>query len=442
MWLEAVDGSLKLQPVQALDGEVGHCSLESVAEPGIYVRRRGADFAAFEVFDGTDGFCSDSSWIAEPAHFSCETLVLAVPKLSSCRVHRYLRRTGGGGVLCDTDDGSEDFRQSSSWIPCWHTELARGGQGLQKLDSADASTDRLRTRLSRLLAASLGPPAEAAFIPIVSLGSWCGMKAACRGMGIHSPTLPFDWVRITIDGVLDALRSDFAGFLEYHSVAQHGFATPNEEVFVAQGHSFWHDNLREEATRDKYARRIARIRSLFATVAARRTPVIFARAVATTLELFALDELLSFLVQSCWPAPVRLMVLLDSQPEDGAMLVEDRPEMLICKVSKNRDRGAEYSVKEPPYVSAYHDAIRSAIEFTAHGVLPQDTRRVPLSSLLDAGNGLIRHVSLCEDLKEPWSHDPHMPPSQLVQRILTGPDCAKKRIVAEMIQAHVEALFS
>ena len=61
--------------------------------------------------------------------------------------------------------------------------------------------------------------------------SWCGVKAACRGLGIQAPTLPFDWMRLSLGAVMKALASGFEDFLKYEEVAHHSFATPTHEVF-------------------------------------------------------------------------------------------------------------------------------------------------------------------------------------------------------------------
>lgn len=290
------------------------------------------------------------------------------------------------------------------------------------------------------------PCVEAAFIPIISLGSWCGVKAACRGMGIMSPTLPFDWVRLSLSGVFRALRHDFQGFLEYNEISHHSFAHPNGEVFVAEGHSFWHEDMRDEEALRKYGRRIGRFRELLAVVSARRSPVIFVRAVATTLELQSADELLSCLAELCAPAPVRLLLLLDAQPATCLIHIEDRPSLLIGTVSRHVDAEIVYSVSQPPYVSAYHPAIASALELTAGRSALAGLEHAHASTFeellaVDGFGGRLRHVSLSEDLREPWSHDPHMPPQALVQRAMAGPEGFEKSAVASMLQAHVEALL-
>lgn len=281
-----------------------------------------------------------------------------------------------------------------------------------------------------------------AFVPLVSLGSWCGVKAACRGMGIGSRTLPLDWLRLSLEGALDALERGFEGFLEFDELCRHSFATPSGEVFHSRGRSFWHEDPRLPEVQEKYARRIARFQELLRKAAECGVPVVFVRSVATTFELLEAEAALRRLAAVAAPAAARLVLLLDAQPCHSVILVQELPQLLIASVSRHIDAAAEYSVKEAPYVSAYHAALRAALVWAARGEAPPDSIRLPgLASLLEAGNSTIRHVSLQEDLREPWSHDPHQPPAEVLRKLSEGPDCPERRIVAEMVQAHLEALL-
>lgn len=347
------------------------------------------------------------------------------------------------GVAEGGAEGAPGTLYSGHWYcdACWQAWRDERpqvyGTGGGRLDA-----DRKTMQSFGMPSAQLGPPPEAAFVPIVSLGSWCGVKAACRGMGISSPTLPFDWVRLALRGVLDALEHDFEGFLSYDGVSFHDFAHPNGEVFFAQGRSFWHDDLRLAEIHEKYGRRVRRFRDLIQTVKARSVPVIFVRAVATTFELFDVDKLLECVMRISEPSPVWLLLLLDAQHKSGTILIRDRPNVLIGTVSRHIDANVEYSVTQPPYVSAYHNALRAMLALASRGLEPPSASHVlSMTTLLEARNGFIRHVSLQEDLKEPWSHDPHQPPEELLQGMLKGPDSPEKRILAEMMQAHVEALY-
>lgn len=241
---------------------------------------------------------------------------------------------------------------------------------------------------------------------------------------------------------MQALARDFDGFLEFDELVHHEFATPNGDVFVAEDRSFWHDDVRGREAQEKYARRIARFRDLLQTAGQRNVPIIFARSVASTLELFEADLLRRLLEGIAGPARIFLLMLLDAQHKKSAIVFDSAPNLLVCTVSRRVDAELAYSVKRPPYVVAYHDALRVALAFASRGEVPQDAVRLPSPApLLQAKNGFIRHVSMQEDLREPWSHDPHQPPQAVLQGLLEGQDTSKQSIMAEMMQAHVEALL-
>ena len=67
---------------------------------------------------------------------------------------------------------------------------------------------------------------------------------AMRGLGVSSETLPFDWIRISMHGLVAELESDFASFLAY----SYSIDGPHSKHFVKEGsHSFFHDDLDDNA---------------------------------------------------------------------------------------------------------------------------------------------------------------------------------------------------
>merc|ERR1712048_812828 len=52
-------------------------------------------------------------------------------------------------------------------------------------------------------------------VRLVSLGCMCAPKLSFQQLGRGAETLPFDWVRSRMEGVLHFIRSDFEDFFDY-----------------------------------------------------------------------------------------------------------------------------------------------------------------------------------------------------------------------------------
>ena len=47
----------------------------------------------------------------------------------------------------------------------------------------------------------------------ISIGGWCGTKIALKELGLFDePSLPFDSVRTSIEGIIDCIETDFQSF--------------------------------------------------------------------------------------------------------------------------------------------------------------------------------------------------------------------------------------
>merc|ERR1719316_2467399 len=85
---------------------------------------------------------------------------------------------------------------------------------------------------------------------LISLGCYCGPKLSIRALGRDAETLPFDWVRTRIDGLLHFIKNDFDLFFHYDTrQAVPGCGTKDKPMVMHRSfyHSFWHDDLTKEA---------------------------------------------------------------------------------------------------------------------------------------------------------------------------------------------------
>mmetsp|Transcript_80701 Transcript_80701/g.227085 ORF Transcript_80701/g.227085 Transcript_80701/m.227085 type:complete len:380 (-) Transcript_80701:295-1434(-) len=161
-------------------------------------------------------------------------------------------------------------------------------------------------------------------VMLVSLGGYCGPKLSFQAINRGAATLPFDWMRTKIEGLLHFMRNDFDSFFDVVE-SEPIPGTKNKVAYRNQWHSFWHDDPTDPAMRDTYQRRIAR----FKTVDAHSQPVLFVRAAGSTDELLRAAELLSELKHQ-FGIQARLLMLLDSQgATTGPALVEDCQDLLV-----------------------------------------------------------------------------------------------------------------
>jgi len=165
--------------------------------------------------------------------------------------------------------------------------------------------------------------APAAGLRLVSLGGGCGVRSAFDKLGKSGPTLPFDWIRTSADGVLHFLRTGFMGFFNF--TGPEPSLTPDKIIRGDHYHSFVHDDPTDGKTQDKYRRRIERLNQINATSA----PVLFVRNLQATQDVERIDELLQELLTR-FGACARLLVVIDCQKRmQGPALVEDRPNLLV-----------------------------------------------------------------------------------------------------------------
>jgi len=144
-------------------------------------------------------------------------------------------------------------------------------------------------------------------IRLVSLGNDCGPKLSFKHLGRGAETLPFDWSRTRLEGVLHFMRNDFDGFFSFVIKEP----VPGIDRMVAYRdylHSFWHDDPRDPGMQERYCRRIDR----FNAIDAERQMVLFVRAAMLTSELSLAEELLAELTAR-FGRQAHLLIVLSQQ---------------------------------------------------------------------------------------------------------------------------------
>jgi hypothetical protein len=186
---------------------------------------------------------------------------------------------------------------------------------------------------------------------LVSLGSYCGPKLSFRKLGRDAETLPFDWMRSRVDGIVDFLQNDFDKFFHYDTVEKlsENAAVVNSKMFRSYYHSFWHDDLTDPADVEKLRRRISR----FNAIDAHSKPVLFVRAVASNEECQHLGTLLDVLMRK-FGRFAKLLAIVDFQIKEEPLVVQGLDNLLIYNMEHHIHSG---HLGDAPYVKPIAEGI-------------------------------------------------------------------------------------
>lgn len=97
---------------------------------------------------------------------------------------------------------------------------------------------------------------------MISLGGWCAPAMALEKRGLRVEALPFDYIRITFQGVIDCIENDFAGFFPKRIRPERILFF---RAFRGRFAGFFHHNLEDEAVIETFRRRIARFSEILRT---------------------------------------------------------------------------------------------------------------------------------------------------------------------------------
>jgi hypothetical protein len=94
----------------------------------------------------------------------------------------------------------------------------------------------------------------------ISIGGWCGTKIALKELGLfNEPSLPFDSVRSSIEGIIDCIENDFQNFFPKEIKKDNRFL-PRWVGFVGEYVGFYHQdhNLLDTNVIESFERKILR----------------------------------------------------------------------------------------------------------------------------------------------------------------------------------------
>lgn len=225
----------------------------------------------------------------------------------------------------------------STWGPDDEQDSLIGGAGdLQESDL-----------MEKLPSGKVRAPPDTDHIRLVSLGHYCGPKLTFQKVGRGSETLPFDWMRTHLDGLLKFIRTDFEGFFDFKTRQE----VPNTEKMVMyrnSHHSFWHDDPRSPVMQERYRRRFRR----FDSIDANTTAVLFVRSAVSSDEVARVDELYDAL-RSRFGNQACLLLMVDFQSSaTGAATLQGRDNLLVHFVPADVHTDSGGAPYEVPVLSA------------------------------------------------------------------------------------------
>lgn len=219
-------------------------------------------------------------------------------------------------------------------------------------------------------------------VQLVSLGCYCGPKLTFQKMGRGAETLPFDWIRTNIDGVLHFLRTDFEGFFDFVT-RQPVPGSSKMVMYRSPLHSFWHDDPTAESMRERYCRRMKR----FWALGASGSKLLFVRVAASTQELQPLPrpvgsgaaavlDLLAELRSRFKEA--RLLLILNSQTFSGPALVDQAPNLIIYFLTPEA-----HMPTNPDFSAPFASAVKCALDWSVGRAVPQARKFATIELLAD-----------------------------------------------------------
>lgn len=193
-------------------------------------------------------------------------------------------------------------------------------------------------------------------VQAVSLGGSCGPKISLRRLGLGEATMPFDWMRTRATGLIHWLRHGFDDFMAVQQKMEVSVQGTSMTVFRSPTHSFWHDDIEDDTSREKLQRRIERFLDLASAEGETASrPLLFVRGVAGAIELEQTEDLFLALCErfEVNGRKVWLLLILEDQPILGPVMHSKHAELILW-VQPRYEGQVSTNVRVP---SPYEDAI-------------------------------------------------------------------------------------
>jgi hypothetical protein len=210
-------------------------------------------------------------------------------------------------------------------------------------------------------------------VQVVSLGNSCGVKLTIKAMGLDEESLPFDWARTSVDGLMQWLTQGFHSYLNgpfkrYEIVLRNAPMT----VYRSNLHSFWHDDMEDAQTVEKLKRRINRFNELATDPKATPgRPLLFVRSLCGTNEISKTEALYQALQTrfGCRGRQVYLLAIIEDQGTKGPILHARNPNLMFT-LQPITDGPLHMDDAKGPYEDAIEFACRRIMKDPTAMTLP------------------------------------------------------------------------
>ena len=147
-----------------------------------------------------------------------------------------------------------------------------------------------------------------------SLGGWCGTTIGLRNKNLYGEALPFDYIRSSFEGIINAIDNDFDNF--FPNKLEPEITKNGKEIwFRGKYFSFCHHDLRNTKVVDTFNRRIKRFYSFLNT---NKDKVVFVRTVVSydyNEELNLVDDFENLINEKFKSLNYILIMIIPLQPK-------------------------------------------------------------------------------------------------------------------------------
>lgn len=194
---------------------------------------------------------------------------------------------------------------------------------------------------------------------IISLGGWCGPGLSIRSSNLlntsNHPSLPFDSIRCSIEGIIHSLKTDFVDFLPPVTLQSEVTAVA-PFCFKWKSLGFYHHDMRLPEVRQAFERRITRFKDILRDSIVSKKRILFVRTVISTDpkdEIMRIDELINTISLVYKRLEFRLLVIIHGQKKIKTVRYNDKTMIKTFPINK---------YDTPQVINSYNNAISSVLQ--------------------------------------------------------------------------------